>query len=205
MFCGTKELFSVLKQYVGLPNGYLVSSSERQVVYHNHLLSSRDRIKEFSESLLGAFELDSFSASNTILSWRDALVAAGWNMQKACSSPKLEFLRSVEPSGLPRGEADDWGYILRVAQSRRILPEDAEIVVTQPAGLVEATVAAIFKAQSGLGTKVRYEPNERVVAEGNLGKIQAFLLGDLEAIGSVVEPDSTFELLHFDEIGRAHV
>lgn len=203
MFCGTQELFSVLKQYVGLPNGYLVSSSERQVVYHNHLLSSKDRIKEFSESLLGAFELDSFSASNTILSWRDALVAAGWDMQKECSSPKLEFLRSVEPSGLPRGEADDWGYILRVAQSRRILPADAEIVVTQPAELVEATVAAIFKAQSELGTKVCYEPNDRVVAEGNLGKIQAFLLGDLGAIGSVVKPDSTFELLHFDDVDEA--
>lgn len=191
LYCGTEGLLSVLMLHGGIA-GPMLSAEERKAAYHNNMLKKIGSKHMFYRS----FALDSFTAGSAVLAWRDALVAVGWDM-KCGDSPKLRFLCEMEPENMPRGEADCWRDVLKISCERTLLPVGSEIIVTQEKALLEPKIAALFDKLQRMGTKVCYQPDKAVLAEGNLGKLQKWLHNDRQGAIDIAAADDTLELLHF--------
>lgn len=166
------------------------SPEERKAFYHNNMRSHIGENMRFGNS----FELDSFATSNAVLAWRDALVAAGWDMQYG-DTPKLQFIRDMEPENMLPGPADYWNSALRLSSVQRMFPEHTEIVVTQSKDSLEPMMAAIFDHQEKFDISVNYQPDEQAVADGNLGEIQRWFLNNQNGRITFDRADDTFELL----------
>ena len=190
--CGSEELLSIMMLHSGIVRSE-VSPEERKSIYHNNMQTCIKEGAPFCES----FRLDSFATSNAVLAWRDALVAAGWDL-KSGSTPKLQFIRDAEPATMPHGSADYWNRVLRMSAGQLLFPEGTEIVVTQLKESVEPKIAVLLDNQARLGLSVHYQPDMEAVADGNLGKIQRWFLDGQKGRIKLDAADETFELLHFD-------
>lgn len=191
VYCGADGLLSVLMLHGGIAVP-TVSAEERKAVYHNNMRKCIHPEQTFYKS----FVIDSFTASSAVLAWRDALVAAGWDM--SCGdSPKLQFIREMEPKGLPRGEADCWNEVLRLSREKTMLPDNSEIIVTQDRNSVEPKMAALFDNLQRLGVPVEYRPDGTVATDGNLGRLQRWFQNARQGKIDMTESDDTLQLLHF--------
>lgn len=190
--CGSEGLLSIMMLHGGIVRSG-VSSEDRKTFYHNNM----QRCIKASDPFWESFRLDSFATSNAVLAWRDALVAAGWDLNSG-STPKLQFIRDAEPAMMPHGSADYWNRVLRMSAGQLLFPEGTEIVVTQSKESVEPKIAALLDNQARLGLSVDYQPDMKAVADGNLGKIQRWFLNGQKDRIKLDEADDTFVLLHFD-------
>ena len=192
VYCGRDELLSIMMLHGGIVRS-TVSSEERKSIYHNNM---RNRIHE-KQLFYDSFELDSFATSNAVLAWRDALVGAGWDMQHG-DTPKLRFIREMEPENMPQGSADYWNKALRLSAERPLFPAHTEIIITQPKSSVEPLLATLFTNQEKFSIRISYRPDERAIAGGNLGKIQQWFLDGQKSDITLDKNDDTLKLLHFD-------
>ena len=192
VYCGRDELLSIMMLHGGIVRS-TISPEERKSIYHNNM---RNRIRE-NQLFHASFELDSFATSNAVLAWRDALVGAGWDMQHG-DTPKLRFIREMEPENMPQGSADYWNKALRLSSERPLFPVHTEIVITQPKASIEPLLATLFANQEQFGIRISYRPDERAVADGNLGKIQQWFLDGQQGNITLDKNDDTLKLLHFD-------
>lgn len=190
--CGSEELLSIMMLHGGIVRSE-VSPEERKSIYYNNM---QECIKE-GDPFWESFRLDSFATSNAVLAWRDALVAAGWDLTNG-STRKLQFIRAAEPATMPHGSADYWNRVLRMSAGQLLFPKGTEIVVTQSKDSVEPKIAALLDNQARLGLSVHYQPDRKAVADGNLGKIQQWFLDGQKDRIKLDAADNTLELLHFD-------
>lgn len=192
IYCGDNELIQLLMLHGGLVPPQ-TSPEERQAFYHNNLKKKDIKGSLFEKS----FELDSFATACRILSWRDALVSAGWNLKDA-SSPKLDFIKKAEPENLPRGMADCVGEIIRLAECSLIFPPDAEVIVTQKKECLDPVIKHILGSQENFGVKVSYQPLTDVEATGDLGKLQKWMLEKSDK-PIHFENDGSISIMHFHD------
>lgn len=172
IICGPDGLLNFMMQYGAVAMDHKVSAQERQVVYYTNM---KKRISK-NDIFYNSFSIDPMSASNNILAWRDLLVAVGWNLQYDGDSERLKFICAMEPHNFPHSSADDWAEILRLSHSRMLLPPQSKIVVTQHKEMLEPKFVALFDAQQKLGVKVEYKPIVESYADGNLSKLQKYIL-----------------------------
>lgn len=195
-FCGDEGLFNLLMLHGGIPAPQ-VSPEERAAIYHNHL---KKAVKEGS-IFWKSFNLDPISVSDAILRWRDTLVESGWDI-KVGSSQKLEFIRQLEPDNMPIGKADCRREVLLASKKKSILPAGTEIIVTQSKASLAPNIHAIFVNLSSHGVKIEYEPCRDVIADGDLGRLQQWMLSDRE---SPIELrfDGSIRLIRFHDDNEA--
>lgn len=192
VYCGAEGLLNIMMLHGGIAELSL-SSEERKAAYHNNMQKCMDPEQLCSQS----FKLDPFATSNAVLAWRDTLVAAGWDLKNG-DTPKLQFIRDMEPADMPPGNADHWNKALRLSAEQRMFPENAEIIITQPKESLEPKFAALFANQEQLGITIHYKSDERAIADGNLGKIQQWFLDGQKGSINIHNNDDTFELLRFN-------
>ena len=193
IYCGNTQLLQRLLFYVGVP--YLpVPNEERIAYYHACMQGKIDAPSPFYNS----FKTDSAGMSRTTLSWRDSLVEVGWNAKSyAGSSIKLSLLRDIEPEDMPKGEADYWYSLIKLAEAGKILPENIKVVVTCGKHEIKPHIAHILDKQQEFGVPVEYCAEKSQRASGNLGKIQEAIIG--QSIEKIVlaENDDTFSYISF--------
>ena len=172
IYCGDSQLLQRLLFYAGC--AFLPASNEQRVAhYHASMQGKVVSSSPFYES----FKTDSAGMSRTILAWRDALVEVGWDISSyAGSSIKLSLLRDIEPSDMPKAEADYWRMLIQTAEKGRILPGGVNVVVTCSEKEVKPHIAYILAKQLKAGVEVEYLADRKPCAEGNLGKIQAAII-----------------------------
>lgn len=192
VYCGCEELLAVMMLHGGIVRSE-VSPEERKAIYHNNM---QRRIKA-SDPFWQSFRLDSFATSNAVLMWRDTLVEAGWDMRSG-TTPKLRFIRDMEPENLPTSNADYWNKVLSLSATRLLFPENTEITVTQRHDSIEPKIAGMLANQEKLGLSVRFLPDTKAIANGNLGKIQQWILNGRKGRIKLGAADDTLELLRFD-------
>lgn len=192
VYCGAEGLLNIMMLHGGITSS-TTSAEERKTAYHNNM----QRCIESRHLCYSSFKLDSFATSNAVLAWRDTLVAAGWDLKNG-DTPKLQFIRDMEPADMPPGNADHWNKALRLSAEQRMFPENAEIIITQPKESLEPKFAALFANQEQLGITIHYKSDERAIADGNLGKIQQWFLDGQKGSINIHNNDDTFELLRFD-------
>ncbi|HUN14949.1 MULTISPECIES: PD-(D/E)XK nuclease family protein [unclassified Alistipes] len=192
VYCGAEGLLSIMMLHGGIA-GSSTSVEERKTAYHNNM----QRCIENRHLCYSSFKLDSFATSNAVLAWRDTLVAAGWDLKNG-DTPKLQFIRDMEPADMPPGNADHWNKALQLSAEQRMFPENTEIIVTQTQKLLEPKLAALFANQERFGITIRYQADERALADGNLGEIQQWFLDEQCGRINITKSDDTFELLRFD-------
>ncbi len=192
VYCGSEGLLAIMMLHGGIA-GSSTSVEERKTAYHNNM----QRCIESRHLCYQSFNLDSFATSNAVLAWRDTLVAAGWDLKNG-NTQKLQFIRDMEPAEMPPSNADHWNRALQLSAEQRMFPENTEIIITQPKGFIEPKFAALFANQEKFGITIHYQFDERVIADGNLGKIQQWFLDGQKGSININKNDDTFELLHFD-------
>lgn len=192
VYCGAEGLLNIMMLHGGIA-GSTTSAEERKTAYHNNM----QRCIENRHLCYSSFKLDSFATSNAVLAWRDTLVAAGWDLKNG-DTPKLQFIRDMEPADMPPGNADHWNRALQLSAEQRMFPENTEIIVTQTQKLLEPKLAALFANQERFGITIRYQADERALADGNLGEIQQWFLDEQCGRINITKSDDTFESLHFD-------
>lgn len=175
VYCGDQGLFNLLMLHGGIPEPQ-ISSKERAAKYHNHIKKIITKNSIFWKS----FVLDSISVSDAILKWRDALVESGWDI-KTGSSEKLKFISEIEPDKMPIGPSDCRREVLLTSKKKRILPEESEIIITQSQESLAPNIRAIFDNLSSHGVKIKYQPSLSVTADGDLGRLQQWMLSDRKA------------------------
>ena len=91
---GPAGLLAVLQELAGIHHSS-VSPQDRAIFYYKNM---KAKIKE-DDLFYKSFQLDPVGVSNRVLLWRDAIVAAGWNIcnSNGFKSRKLEFIRQIEP------------------------------------------------------------------------------------------------------------
>ena len=124
-YCGESGFLQILALHGGITPP-VATESQRQVAYYTNML---EKVK--GGMYYKSFKLDPLSVSNAVLSWRDTLVAAGWDIDTG-DTEKLKFIREMEPTSLPKGIADCWNEVLGRSKDSSFLPKETEIVVTQP-------------------------------------------------------------------------
>ena len=193
IYCGNTQLLQRLLFYAGVP--YLpVSNEERIACYHACM---QNKINE-SSTFYDSFKTDSAGMGRTILAWRDSLVEVGWNVKSyAGKSIKLSLLRDIEPESMPKGEADYWYTLIQIASSGRILPKEINIIVTCSKQEIRPHIVHILDEQQKFGISVDYLTEKKPCAAGNLGKIQAAILGKSKEKIVLDKSDDTFRYLSF--------
>ena len=198
-YCGESGFLQILALHGGITPP-VATESQRQVAYYTNMLK---KVKDgmFSES----FKLDPLSVSNAVLSWRDTLVAAGWDIDSG-DTEKLKFIREMEPTSLPKGIADCWNEVLRRSKDSSLLPKETEIVVTQPEKTLSRKMEVLFSNLREQGVTIKFTPDQ-TFAEGDLGMVQKWLACGTDA-PPAEEPlelsnDGTFRIMHFDTDDQA--
>lgn len=195
-YCGDNRLLGVFMLYAGIAadtTSEEVREANYQSLMQHALAAQPDAL--FSDS----FNVDPAGVSRAILAWRDELVAAGWDPQSyEGSSAKLQFIKRMELNALPRCSADCWAEILRLCSERRLLPNDARVVVTQPKETLCPNIAHILESQQQrFGVEVEYAYISKPSAEGNLGAIQSLLLNDSTDKITLAADDPSLNYLKF--------
>ena len=193
IYCGNTQLLQRLLFYAGVP--YIPTRNEERIAcYH---ASMQDKVDE-SSPFYKSFQTDSAGMSRTILAWRDALVEVGWNAKTYTGDNiKLALIRDIEPDVMPKGEADYWYTLIKVASAGRILPENIKIEVTCAKNEIKPHIAHILDMQQGFGVSVVYRTEKQPCATGNLGKIQEAIIGKSNDKIVLDEKDCTFRYISF--------
>lgn len=198
-YCGESGLLQILMLHGGLTPP-VATEAQRQVAYYSNMLK---KIKGgmFQKS----FSLDSLSVSNAILGWRDALVAAGWNL-KSGETEKLKFIREMEPASFVKGVADCWYEVLLRSAESSMLPEGTEIIITQPEESLSRRMKVLFSNLKNRGISVTFVPDE-TYAEGDLGMVQRWLAANRETSTTgerlKLRNDGSIRILRFDSDDKA--
>ena len=195
-YCGDSRLLGVFMLYAGIAAD-TTSEEVREANYQSlmqHILATQPDAL-FSNS----FNVDPAGVSRSILAWRDELVAAGWDPRSyEGNSDKLQFIKRMELNVLPKCSADCWAEILRLCSERRLLPDNARVVVTQPKETLLPNIAHILDAQQQcFGVEVEYAYIDKPCAEGNLGAIQSLLLCNTTDKITLAANDSSLNYLKF--------
>lgn len=195
-YCGDSRLLGVFMLYAGIAadtTSEEVREANYQSLMQHTLAAQPDTL--FSDS----FNVDPAGVSRSILAWRDELVAAGWDPRSyEGSSAKLQFIKRMELNVLPKCSADCWAEILHLCTERRLLPDDARVVVTQPKETLRPNIAHILDSQQQhFGVAVEYAYTNKPIAEGNLGSIQSLLLGNSTDKITLSANDPSFNYLKF--------
>ncbi len=107
------------------------------------------------------------------------------------------MLRDIEPESMPKGEADYWYTLIQIASSGRILPKEINIIVTCSKQEIRPHIVHILDEQQKFGISVDYLTEKKPCAAGNLGKIQAAILGKSKDKIVLDKSDDTFRYLSF--------
>lgn len=195
-YCGDNRLLGVFMLYAGIAadtTSEEVREANYQSLMQHALAAQPDAL--FSDS----FNVDPAGVSRAILAWRDELVAAGWDPRSyEGSSAKLQLIKRMELNALPRCSADCWAEIIRLSSERRLLPNDARVVVTQPKETLCPNIAHILESQQQrFGVEVEYAYISKPSAEGNLGTIQSLLLNDSTDKITLAADDPSLNYLKF--------
>ena len=150
---GPVGLLSLLQEKAGVHHEP-VSAQQRSVLYCNNMKAN---IKE-GDIFYNSFQLDPLGVSNRLLLWRDTLVAAGWDIKGSQSlvSPKLDFIRRIEPENLPMAECDMWLEILKLAQGGAFEGADLELKVATPKEMTPPFYNRLIDTLKHSGIKCRY-------------------------------------------------
>ena len=150
---GPTGLLSVLQELAGVHHEP-VSAQQRSVLYCNNMKAC---IKE-GDLFYKSFKLDPLGVSNRLLSWRDTLVAAGWDIKGSVpmASAKLDFIRRMEPENFPMVECDMWLEILKLAQGGAFEGADLELKVATPKEVTPPFYNRLIDALQHSGIKCRY-------------------------------------------------
>ena len=192
VYCGAEGLLNIMMLHGGIASS-TTSAEERKTAYHNNM----QRCIESRHLCYSSFKLDSFATSNAVLAWRDVLVAAGWDLKNG-DTPKLQFIRDMEPADMPPGNADHWNRALQLSAEQRMFPENTDIFITQSPKFIDPKFAALFANQEKFGITIHYQSDEQAIADGNLGKIQQWFLDEQCERINISQNDDTFELLRFN-------
>ena len=193
IYCGDVQLLQRLLFYAGVPYRP-VANEERIAHYHACMQGKVDASSPFYES----FKTDSAGMSRTILEWRDTLVEVGWNAKAYTGdSIKLSLLRDIEPEDMPKGEADYWYLLIKLASAGRMLPENMNVVVTCAKHEIKPHIAYILDKQQEFSVVVEYCTEKQPSATGNLGKIQEAIIGKSKEKMLLDGGDDTFRYISF--------
>lgn len=120
---------------------------------------------------------DALSTARLLLSWRDALVEAGWTPRAGVKGRRLADLGAAElaPPRLPRGRSDLLREILaRLAAGAA--PDVGAVELIEPAELLPPPWRKLMRALSEAGVIVSERVAQCPVANGgDLGRLQGFL------------------------------
>ena len=193
IYCGNTQLLQKMLFYAGV--AYLPASNEERIArLHASMQGKMDESSPFYSS----FKTDSAGMSRTVLAWRDALVEVGWDVKSYTgSSIKLSLLRDIEPTDMPKGEADYWNILIHIAALRKVLPDNFKVVVTCGKHDIKPHIAHILSKQQEFGVMVEYYAENQPCAEGNLGKIQEAVLGESKDKIVLDKDDGTFCYISF--------
>lgn len=127
--------------------------------------------------------LDPWATARTLLGWRDELVGVGWSEQ-AIGSARIDALASLAGDGdpLPAGLDDRLAALRRVLQVRPKLPI-ASIELIEPRNRLPPGWRNLVDALETCGVAVVDRPNSSPNADGDLGRVQRFLVdGTVEGL-----------------------
>ena len=193
IYCGNTRLLQRLLFYAGIP--FMPVSNEERIAYYHACMQGK---VDVASPFYNSFKTDSAGMSRTILTWRDSLVEVGWNARSyEGSSIKLSLLRDIEPENMPKGEADYWYMLIQFASASRILPENANIVVTCSKQEVKPHIVHILDKQQEFGVSVEYRAERTQCASGNLGKIQEAIINKSKDKIVLDASDDTFRYISF--------
>ncbi len=193
IYCGNTQLLQRMLFYAGVP--YLPVSNEERIAYYHACMQGR---VDVSSPFYKSFQIDSVGMSRTILGWRDSLVEVGWNAKTyAGDSIKLSLLCDIEPEDMPKGEADYWYALIKLASVGRILTEDISIVVTCGEQEIKPHIAYILHKQQEFGVSVEYRAGKTKCATGNLGMIQDAIINKSKDKIVLEASDDTFSYISF--------
>ena len=151
---GPAGLLAVLQDAAGI-HYEAVSAQVRAAVYCRNMKAA---IRE-SDLFYRSFLLDPMGVSNRILSWRDNLVAAGWDVKgtEPLRSAKLDFIRRIEPEALPVAESDMWLEVLKLAQAGGFKDAEIDLEVCVPENMIPPFYAKLIEALKKSGVACCYK------------------------------------------------
>lgn len=200
-YCGDIQLLQKLLFYAGVP--YNPEAEELRVAqYYASMVSNISEESIFYKS----FKTDSVGMTKEVLSWRDALVAVGYDVKNYNGdSIKLSLIKAVEPNEILLGEADYWNLLLQIVTKSSILPNSIDIVITCSEEQIKPHIAFVFSELSKKGVNIEYKSITTAIAEGNLRLIQNAILNQENGKIALNENDETFTHIKFsneDEVLR---
>jgi ATP-dependent helicase/nuclease subunit B len=191
---GPQGLVSLIESQLGL-GGPAVSRPARVACWLTKLRAAgADRFWRQS------FEKDAWSTAETLLDWRDALVAGGWSGQRV-GTPRVDDLADAEQVGtpLPLGLSD------RIALATRSLSERpglriGAIVLVEPRSLLPPGVAQLVDTLEAVGVEIGATADSAPAAEASdLRRVQDAIAGapraSLTGDGSLVVIESDTALM----------
>ncbi len=201
---GPGELLRDLELRLGLP-AVSVSEGARVSVYRARI----GRLGSGAAFYARSFEVDSIGTAQVLLSWRDALVEAGWDGQDISDGGErlaaLAAIEGAEESPVPMGFSDRLAQVQRALSSRSVparLYEELRLVEERT--LWSARWQRIFALLEASGTCLSSKEPCASLADprSDLGVLQRLLRGE-RAEASEVGGDGSLLLLTGETLDEA--
>lgn len=172
-------------------------STERLVAYYKAM---RDYTAHNPGHILEkSFQTDGLNTAKVCLSWRDALVLAGWNDKTAAASERMEVLQGIEESFDCPGTIDLIATITNAIQKGCMLPEDMNIFTPCDYKLFHPAVVGLLDALVSRGAKVTTLKAASHKEDNNLCTVIKILNGEEKTVVNLKKNDPSLKILNFEE------
>lgn len=172
-------------------------STERLVAYYKAM---RDySAKHHGHILEKSFQTDGLNTAKVCLSWRDALVLAGWTNRTTTPSERMEVLQGIEEFFDCPGTGDQLAAVTDAIKKGCLLPETMTIFTPCDYRLFHPAVVKLLEALITRGAKVNTLETAEHQPDSNLSEVIHILKGEEKAIINLKKDDPSLKILNFEE------
>lgn len=172
-------------------------STERLVAYYKAM---RNFTAHHPGHILAkSFETDGLNTAKVCLSWRDALVLAGWTDKTVAPSERMEVLQGIEESFDCPGTVDAIATVTDAIQKGCMLPEYMNIITPCDYRLFHPAVVGLLDALVSRGAKVSTLKAVSHKEDNNLSTVIRILNGEENTVANLKKEDPSLKILNFEE------
>jgi hypothetical protein len=172
-------------------------STERLVAYYKAM---RDYTESHPGNILEkSFQTDGLNTAKVCLSWRDALVLAGWTEGTTAPSERMEVLQGIEEFFDCPGNVDQIAMITDAVQKGCMLPDDMNIITPCDYKLFHPAIVKLLEALMARGAEIRTLETACHNEDNNLSSVVHILKGEEKTVVNLKKNDPSLKVLSFEE------
>lgn len=192
--CNTKGLVDLIELHAGL-HIEVKSDIDRMVEYYQAI---KKCCSDSTFIFRNSFEVDGINTAKKCLSWRDSLIAAGWNPKKNLVSERMKALAKIEENFTAGSFQEKILQVVHEIENGCTLPENLEIVTPFDYSCFPPFEVRLLNALAERGVVV-HEMTALPEGTSFLRKVAGNIVQNKNDILSLKDNDGSLEILEFPD------